>query len=194
MGGWHLRMTWGQEVCYASLHSEPASALDLPTVWSLWGNPGMPRCFSTLPAGHISQRKVTSVISSGSLGFIVCVWNVVGWLIVYQDGDYLYSGRYSQTICQSQIGWCRLWGRNSLMARPSTLLISRSWWGHECGKFIIIMKFDLEKRSCVKTMMLLKKWFLPKRLNKSKCLAKEHQNGFAVCQAKLSRARLRKLK
>ena len=43
MGGWHLRMTWGQEVCYASLHSEPASALGLLTVWSLWGNPGMAR-------------------------------------------------------------------------------------------------------------------------------------------------------
>ena len=34
----------GQEVCYASLHSEPASALGLPTVWSLWGNPGIARC------------------------------------------------------------------------------------------------------------------------------------------------------
>ena len=101
MGGWHLRMTWGQEVCYASLHSEPVSALGLPTVWSLWGNPGMARCreMSTLPAGYIPQRKVTSASSSGSLGFIVCVWSVVGWLIVYQDGDYLYPGQYSQTIC-----------------------------------------------------------------------------------------------
>ena len=26
------------------LHSEPASALSLPTVWSLLGNPGMARC------------------------------------------------------------------------------------------------------------------------------------------------------
>ena len=24
MGGWYLSMTWGQEVCYTSLHSEPA--------------------------------------------------------------------------------------------------------------------------------------------------------------------------
>ena len=73
MGGWHLRMNWGQEVCYASLHSEPASALGLPTVWSLWGNPGMTRCWemSTLPTGYIPQRKVTSASSSGSLGFIV---------------------------------------------------------------------------------------------------------------------------
>ena len=28
MGGWNLRMTWGQEVCYTSLYSEPASALN----------------------------------------------------------------------------------------------------------------------------------------------------------------------
>ena len=75
MGGWHLRVSWGQEVCYVSLHSEPVSTLGLPTVWSLWGNPGMARCWemSTLPAGYIPQRKVTSASSSGSLGFIVCV-------------------------------------------------------------------------------------------------------------------------
>ena len=68
-------MTWGQEVFHASLHSEPASALGLPTVWSLWGNPGMARCWemSTLHAGYIPQHKVTSESSSGSLGFIVCV-------------------------------------------------------------------------------------------------------------------------
>ena len=57
MGGWHLRMTWGQEVCYASLHSEPVSTLSLPTVRSLWGNSGMARCqeMSTLPA-KISEK------------------------------------------------------------------------------------------------------------------------------------------
>ena len=45
--------------------------LGLSTVW----NPGMARCqeMSTLPAGYIPQRKVTSASSSGSLGFIVCV-------------------------------------------------------------------------------------------------------------------------
>ena len=38
-------------------------------------NPGMTWCreMSTLPAGYIPQHKVTSVSSSGSLGFIVCV-------------------------------------------------------------------------------------------------------------------------
>ena len=118
MGGWHLRMTWGQEVCYALLHSEPASALGLPIVRSLWGNPRMARCWemSTLPAGYILQCKVTLVSSSG----FHCVWSVVGWLIVYQDGDYLYSGQYSQTICRSQIGWYLLQSRNILKARPST--------------------------------------------------------------------------
>jgi hypothetical protein len=68
-------ITWGQEVCYTSLHSEPASALSLPTVWSLWGNPGMARCreMATLPAGYIPQRKLPLASSSGSLGFIVCM-------------------------------------------------------------------------------------------------------------------------
>ena len=45
MGGWHLRMTWGQEVCYTSLHSEPASALSLSTVCSHWGNLGVAKCW-----------------------------------------------------------------------------------------------------------------------------------------------------
>jgi hypothetical protein len=37
--------------------------------------------------------------------FSLCVkCSVVGWLIVYQDGDYLQLiGQYSQTICRSQI-------------------------------------------------------------------------------------------
>ena len=34
------------------------------------------------------------------------------------------------------------------------------------------MKFDLEKRNGVKTMMLLKKLFLPKRFNKARRLLK----------------------
>jgi hypothetical protein len=104
MRGWHLRMTWGQEVCYTSLHSEPASALSLPTVGSLWGNPGMARCreMATLPAGYIPQRKLPSDSSSGSLGFIVCQQDCVAWLIVHQLGILSLScSQYSQSIC-----WC----------------------------------------------------------------------------------------
>ena len=67
----------------------------------------------------------------------LCVWSVVGWLIVYQDGNYLYPGQYSQTIWRSQIGWYPLRGGNILMARPSTFLERRSWLGHDCGKFIL---------------------------------------------------------
>ena len=40
MGGWYLRMTWGQEDRNASLHGETAFALSLPTVWSHLGIPG----------------------------------------------------------------------------------------------------------------------------------------------------------
>ena len=45
MGGWSLRMAWGLEACFAVFHSESASALSLLTVWSLWWNPGMVRCW-----------------------------------------------------------------------------------------------------------------------------------------------------
>ena len=64
MGGWHLRMTWVQEVCYASLHSEPASVL-----WQYGQSGGMARYreMSTLPSGYIPQCKVTSTRSSESL-------------------------------------------------------------------------------------------------------------------------------
>ena len=69
-----------QEVCYTSLHSDPASALSSLTVWSHWGNPGLARCqeMATLPTGYILQRKVPSASSSGSLGHCVCA--------VLQDG------------------------------------------------------------------------------------------------------------
>ena len=83
-----------------------ASALSLPTVWSLWGNLGMARCreMATLPAWYIPQCKLPSASSSGSLGFIVCVCSVVGWLIVYQLGILSLScSQYSQTICWR--GW-----------------------------------------------------------------------------------------
>ena len=69
-------MTLGLQVCYTSLHSKPASALSLLTVWShCWGNPGMTRCreMATLPAGYIPQGKVPSVSSSGSLKNELCL-------------------------------------------------------------------------------------------------------------------------
>ena len=60
----------------------------------------------------------------------LCVWSIVGLLIVYQDGNYLYPGQYSQTICWLQIRWYSLWGGNILLVRPSTFLESRSWSWH----------------------------------------------------------------
>jgi hypothetical protein len=42
------------------------------TVWSIWGIPARCQEMSTLPAKYISQRKVKSASSSGSLGFMVC--------------------------------------------------------------------------------------------------------------------------
>ena len=37
MGGWHLRMTWDQKVCYVSLYSDPASG-------GTWGWLGVESC------------------------------------------------------------------------------------------------------------------------------------------------------
>ena len=72
---------------------------------------------STLPAGYIPQCKATSGSSGGSLGFIVC--EVLGWLIMYQDGDYLQPiGQYSQTICQLQL----------MMMPPSVKMFLKPVW------------------------------------------------------------------
>ena len=83
MGGWHSRIIWGQEVCYVSLHSEPVSTLGLPTVWSLWGNPGMARCWEMSSLPSRTHPAAQSDISEQQLvtGFH-CVWSVVGWLIL----------------------------------------------------------------------------------------------------------------
>ena len=127
MGGWHLRMTRGQEVCYASFQWTPASALSLPTVWSHRGNPGVTRCreMVTLPAGYIPQCKMTLRYWQSVEGHWVslCVWSDVGWLIVYQIGDYLYLGRHSQTISGHRRWMILPWGREY----SSTFLGSRSW-------------------------------------------------------------------
>ena len=73
---------------------------------------------------------MTSASSSGSMGFIMnfhCVWSVAGWLIVYQDGDYLYPGQYSQTICRSQYVMIPPLGREHYSVH--------SWKaGPDCGK------------------------------------------------------------
>ena len=37
--------------------------------------------------------------------------------------------------------WYHLRGGNINMARPSTFLKSRSWWGHECGEFIYFFRY-----------------------------------------------------
>ena len=44
---------------------------------------------------------------------------------MYQAGDYLYPGHYSQAICQSQIGWYRLRGKTQYT--PGKQVLVRSW-------------------------------------------------------------------
>ena len=111
-------MTWGQEVCIISLHSEPASELSLPTVWSLWGNLGVARCqeILTLPAGYIPQCKAT-------WGSMVTISNQLVNLV--------------RPSVNRRLWWYPPRGGNINMERPKTFLESRSWWGNDCGKQII---------------------------------------------------------
>ena len=60
------------------LYCEPASALSLLTVWSLWGNPGMARCWRKSglscwihPAAQstLGEQQWDSLVSEHSLGF-----------------------------------------------------------------------------------------------------------------------------
>ena len=99
-----------------------------------WEWLGVKRCQLCLQDTYAMQSDISQ---QQWVSGIHCVWNVVECLIVYQDGDYLYPGQYSRTLCWLQIWWYCLWVRNILMTRPSTFLESRSWWGHDCGKFII---------------------------------------------------------
>ena len=71
MGSWVLRMTWGLEACFTVFHSEPASALSLLTVWSLWGNPGMARCWrkNNLICWIHPEAQSSKASSSG-----ICWW------------------------------------------------------------------------------------------------------------------------
>ena len=86
---------------------------------------------STLHAGYIPQHKVTSVSVSGSLGFIMDfhrVRSVKGWLIVYQDGNYLYPGHYSHLL----IAVC-----DDFAFGAGTLLST----GPECGKLLLSLLY-----------------------------------------------------
>ena len=66
------------EVCYTSLHSEPASALSLLTVWSPWGNPGMARCrrksklscwIHPAARSNLGEQQWDLLVSEHSVGF-----------------------------------------------------------------------------------------------------------------------------
>ena len=66
-----------------------------------WGNMGLARYreMATLPAGYIPHAKCHRWAAVG-YWVSLCVWNVVGWLIVYQLGILpLSCSQYSQTIC-----------------------------------------------------------------------------------------------
>jgi hypothetical protein len=64
--------------CFTVFHSEPASALSLLTVWSLWGNPVMARCWRKSglscwihPAAQstLGEQQWDSLVSEHSVDF-----------------------------------------------------------------------------------------------------------------------------
>ena len=76
-----------------------------------WGWLGVERCQLCLQdTSHSAKWHPQAAVGHW---VSLCLWSVVGWLIVYQDDNYLYPGQYSQTICRL------LWGGNILMARHS---------------------------------------------------------------------------
>ena len=60
-----------------------------------WGWLGVKRC-------HLCLQDTSH---SAKWHQHAAVGHWVPWLIVHQDGDYLYPSQYSQTICRSQFGW-----------------------------------------------------------------------------------------
>ena len=77
---------------------------------------------------------------SGRLGQYGHSGGTRGWLGVKRCQLCLQDTPHSAKWHQSQIWWYRLWGGNILMARPNKFLESRSWWDHDCGKFIYLFK------------------------------------------------------
>ena len=78
-----------------------------------------------------------------------------------------------------RLWWYRLRGRNIKMARPSTFLESRSWWGHDCGKQTILKGPQNTFQNSIKNLLIFDTnfniqcpveitWFTP--LSRSFCI------------------------
>ncbi len=129
MGGWHLRMTWGQEVsmlhytvnqcphwaCRQYGHSGGTRGWLGVERWQfcLWDTSRSANCHRRAAVGHW-------VVS-------LCVCSVVGWLIVYQLGILSLScSQYSQTIC-----W-RGWDDNACLGVRNTSSSLQVWFKCHC--------------------------------------------------------------
>ena len=125
MGGWHLRMTWGQEVCYASFQWTPASALSLPTVWSHWGNPGVTRCqeMASLPAGYIPHCENFTI--ERSRGYFIL--HVARFAIFYHNNHAFGNALLHKEILMlmhSRIRPCWRFLYNILLTRCNQIVIN----------------------------------------------------------------------
>ena len=82
---------------------------------------GVKRChFCLQDASHSAKRHRQAAVGHW---VSLCVTCVVGWLIVYQDGNDLYHGQYSQTI-----GTVKSWGVDQ-----STIQCRTIFWGLAFG-------------------------------------------------------------
>ena len=57
---------------------EPSSALSLLTVWSLWGNPGIARCWKkTAAQSTLGKQQWDYLVSEHSVGFQIKIGRTV---------------------------------------------------------------------------------------------------------------------
>ena len=100
MGGWHLRMTWGQEVCYTSQWTRVRTELanNMVTTGEAVGWLVVERWQLCLRDTFRSAKCHWQAAMGHWISLCMC--SFVGWLIVYQLGILSLScSQYSQTIC-----------------------------------------------------------------------------------------------
>ena len=99
--GWHLRMTWGQEVCYTSLHSESVFALGKPQGWlgvNRWQlcncvnqiltyKKGSMTSLSTHTVAHCTRPSFRPIVNNQPLK--KCLSLAVSWVKVVKCGKIL---------------------------------------------------------------------------------------------------------
>ena len=141
--GRHLRMTWGQEVCYASLVPFTTQWTSIPT--------GLGESMVALgePGDGYVLRDVTFAcrIHPAAQRYIREQLWVTGWLSICVNccmmvGSVPWWLSLSCLIQSDHLLIADRMDRNILMAIPSTFLKSMSWWGHYWKMYLFFTKHD----------------------------------------------------